>query len=811
MDLFARVRRRIRAVAALGAVVVLGACGGIAPSGFSGDVEVLLARGQAYTEYLSQRDALKIRDAEVLALGYLERARRGLGSPFRLIEYALRDPDLPEAVRERVAYAILAQVLNGRIYQVDPAVLDVIGLVGVPVGQRSGAAQMELIERTVAAAPSATSGERAVRLGYRLATAERVTERVPHTVVSHVAALVADRRRASEDAHALLRASARAGVDPLELLRRWRRERVFRVERPPLAPLAAVEEVAVARDAPQLASGLRALALRLRAPTSLVGGRDGDPGAPEGFLSPVAAERFLALAKRRDYPAQAPVAVAVSISRSSFLDRPDLRPWEVEARRWFVDAAWNEERLVAATTLLRGSGAGRGVRLPLMEVQAATFLRAWNQEEPWYPGDPAPAVRDVVGRFGLADVVFDAEVPERWRPYYLRMLARGLADLQRVLPTASVRGLRVRIGPLAEGVEALALHDPRSRTLHLPPRTGAGTLAHEVAHDLDWQLARRRYARRGGYATDLAVKYQRGDRIAASVVGLADAIRPPEGTSGTDPHDVRPAEVFARGTDWFVAAALAREGRTDGYLSSFQDPALTGYGTTRGPDVGGGAVPALLAILDAIAPVEEAIRSWALESYGPTRTLSPMEVASAVLDAGRELPPEERLAAVASAGDRSLEILSSAGCRLTPTPETRRLLTAKRELIRRSARAAARGAAIDAIHELARRELGTGASPRVERWLGWRLYGVPEAVDSAVYALTPAFEDLLYRAEHLVREAEVPFGSAFRTPGGASLCGGNPFARGLRVRGSLPGAPIGGRTWPAPGIGGQLGDLRAPG
>lgn len=790
---------------------VLAACGGIAPSEFSGDVQVLLARGEAYSVHLARQAPRSLSDEEVLALGYYERARLGLGSPFRLIEYALRDPGLTPAAHERVAYGVLAQVLDGRTYHVDPVLLDGVRFWlagGAPPG---GAAQLELIERTVAAAPTATSGERAVRLAYRLAAAERAVEQVPFSVVSHVAAMVADRRRAAADARTLLRTATRTGTDPLELLRTWRRELAFQVESPALTPLGVSEEVAVARDAPRMAGGLRALGLRLQTAGPPAGGPEEDVGTVQrSFLQGEAADRLHALAQRRDYPAQAPVAVAVAVNRRAMLDRPDLGQRELDARRWFLDEAWNEERLAGALAVLRQSGDAWGPRAMVTGLQAAVFLRAWSQEEPWYPGDPAPAVKDVVGRFGLAGVEFAAEVPEAWRPYYLRVIARGLADLQRVLPTASIRGLAIRVGPLSDDASALALHDPRSRTLHLPPRTGAGTLAHEVAHDLDWQLARRRYGRRGGYATDLAIKDRRQDRIAMSLSGLAEAIQPLPTEADPNPHDVRPAEVFARGFDWFVAARLAREGRTGGYLSSFQDAGLTGYGTTRGPDVGGGATPALLSLLEAVAPVNSETRDWALAAYGPTRTLSPLELAAGILGAGAELPPEQRLAAIAAAGGRSLRAVSSASCRLSSAQGLRQLVAAQRRLISESTRAAARGAALQAIRELGESELGSGARSRVDGWLAWRLHGAPEPVDSAVLALAPAFEDLLYRAA-TVAEEEVNVVNAFHAPGTASLCGGNPFAPGLgRGSGALLAAPLRTHAWPAPALGPALADAAPP-
>src|SRR5690606_41291640 len=92
-------------------------------------------------------------------------------------------------------------------------------------------------------------------------------------------------------------------------------------------------------------------------------------------------------------------------------------------------------------------------------------------------------------RFGIASVRFDDGVPAEWRPYYRRMLAQSLADLQRVLPALDTRGLRVHFGKSPGRDATLALHDPSRRTVYLPPATCAGTLAHEIAHDLDSHVA----------------------------------------------------------------------------------------------------------------------------------------------------------------------------------------------------------------------------------------------------------------------------------------------------------------------------------
>jgi hypothetical protein len=229
-------------------------------------------------------------------------------------------------------------------------------------------------------------------------------------------------------------------------------------------------------------------------------------------------------------------------------------------------------------------------------------------------------------------VRFDAGVPERWRPYFRRMLADGLRDLRRVLPAVSLDGARVRFRAGALGGATLAMHDPRSRTIHLPIATSAGALAHEVAHDLDWQMGRRRYARRGSYGTDVVVREQRG-RLAASLRGLTSArLIPPAGANSARPPDeVRPAEVFARTLDWFVSIALARDGRVNGYLSAVQDEVLAGHVAVLPRDVAGWSAEALAEVLEEMTLVGAPLREWLLAQWGPARVRRPYTLAREVI------------------------------------------------------------------------------------------------------------------------------------------------------------------------------------
>src|SRR5215216_5212222 len=59
-------------------------------------------------------------DELAIALGYLERLRLGVGSPFSLVDAAQRDPRLSGAMGSRVAWALLERLRRGDAYVVDP-------------------------------------------------------------------------------------------------------------------------------------------------------------------------------------------------------------------------------------------------------------------------------------------------------------------------------------------------------------------------------------------------------------------------------------------------------------------------------------------------------------------------------------------------------------------------------------------------------------------------------------------------------------------------------------------------------------------
>lgn len=736
----------------LASLVLVLSCGRDDPGVRVPDIERGLEGGRSFAHTLVARGraAEDLSDEATVALGYLERLRLGLGSPFRLMDQALQDPRLDDSTRTRTAWALLSRVLDGHAYQVNPAALDRMGLVGVGSRDGVGSRHLELIESAITEARDPRSGELAVRLAYALAAAERGFGRRAPELAAQAAALVRDREIAKRDAERLLRFAASERRDPLELVGVWRAERRFEVEQPLLAELPLAAEHEAIELAPRLASAIHGLELRLS-------GQDD------------------ARTRTGSAPPQTPVVIAVGMHRNELFGHA-ADPHVREALRRFVERATNEERFAAEHAILAGGGATGG-ELARVALTAAVGLRPYAQERVWFPGFGGPSTRELEDRFGLAAIEFD-DVPARWRPYYRRMLAEALTDMQRVLPSLDLRGLRIHFGSSRSKSATLALHDPSRRVIHLPPATGAGTIAHEVAHDLDWQVALRRFRVRGDYGSDRATR--RGDdRLAASLQRLTTAtLAPPVPGDSTPPlHARRPAEVFARSLDWFVVVSLAREGRMNGYLSSVQDDLLTGYGTVLPPDITGTAGLALVSILDEVAPVYPETREAFLRGYGPFRSLTAFDLVRRIVES--ELPeglatypevvtiatdaatstagaaevalPQPYLAAAGAAGtafealerarDEAIRSIEAWACRLPPAAYDRSLEIARQRLVAHAAAARARGVALHYATEIA----GTDG----RRWLARRFYGGPAGPAPLDEATTAILTQLGDRADNV--------------------------------------------------------------
>jgi hypothetical protein len=656
-----------------------------------------------------------------IAAGYMERLRLGLGSPFRIAEMALADPRLETDTGARIAWAVLARTMDRQAYAIDPSVLDRIGT--GPLGVRPGAGRyhLDLIEGAIRQSSDPRSGELAVRLGYALAAAEGAITPRGTELSTRVAALIRDRELAQRDAERLVQQAGESGIDALDLLTRWRADRQFLVEQPALTPISPDAELHAIELAPRLARVIHDL-------SQTGGGTDGTTVRPPvTLLGPAAALALRAAAETLDAPPQTPIALAARLHRNELLESPWLDGDEKTRRETFLLRATSEERFVAEYALLtRRSAWDNGPALTALS--AAIGFRTYAQEPVWFPGQDGPSTRELLERYGLASVTFDEEVRPAWRPYYRRMLDLAFNDLRTVLPSLDLRGLHVTFGDRARPDATLAMHDPRRRTLTLPPLTASGTLAHEIAHDLDWQIALRRYRVRGDYASDRAAR-SGSDRFARRVQVLAGAaIDAKSEPSSASDHARRPAEIFARSIDWFVAVSLAGQNRSNGYLSSVQDDILTGYGTVRPPDVTGNAGNALIAILDEVAPVYPRTREWYVHQYGLNRSLTPyelvrrmveMEVPGEVGAAGVTAPASAaaRFAAIERARSDGFAAIDQWLCRAPGATYQPRFEAARRSLVLEAARARARGVALDLARSVAGKEGGL--------WVARRLFDSP--------------------------------------------------------------------------------------
>lgn len=580
-----------------------------------------LAFADSMERSLGTRAPGAIARGEAVAGLYLERLRLGLGSPFRMIDQALRDPDVSPELRRPLAEAMLARTLYGLTYRAGHAALDLIE-VDRGSGLGPGRVHQAIIDSVVAASDDPRIGELAVRLAYRLGAASGVLSPRAPEIATAAAAQARDRVLATRDARDLVTAAERGDVGQFALLRMWRETRRFAVERPVIVPLSPrAEREAIAR-LPQLVARVEAVSGTLPDSGGVTASRSGMIPAAQGDGL---ASRMAAVAGVRDAPPQAPVVIAVSgyaaLVTGTATDAGTI------ARRRFVLSSVNEESLAAEYALLRVRSRGEVPGAALAVLTAGVALRPYGQERIPGVGDPSPTARDLQSRLGVA-VTFDGSVRPGWRPVLLRNLDGAIEDLRRTLPGFDPRGLRVHLGPSPMGDRALAMHDPIGRVIYFPVGSSSGVMAHEFAHDLDWQAARREYGGTGWYRTDHAAR-QPSDVLAGALRQMASATR--GGSLGKTARD-RPTEVFARNVDWYVSAALAREGRTNGHLSAAQDPVLTGYAAAITPEAARDGGSATLRALDRLTTLPAPARDWFSGWFGAERRLSVHEAMRQVLE-----------------------------------------------------------------------------------------------------------------------------------------------------------------------------------
>jgi hypothetical protein len=114
----------------------------------------------------------------------------------------------------------------------------------------------------------------------------------------------------------------------------------------------------------------------------------------------------------------------------------------------------------------------------------------------------------------------------------------------------------------------------------------------------------------------------------------------------------RPAELFARGVDWLAAAALAREGRMNGYLTSVQDEAIPGYAGVVVPEPGeaGSSADALVEVLDDMTTLPSVTRAWYLDRFGAAAPTDPDGIVHLALTATTGYATERALRVLGLSG-----------------------------------------------------------------------------------------------------------------------------------------------------------------
>ncbi|HEY5546564.1 MAG TPA: hypothetical protein VIK50_10955 [Gemmatimonadaceae bacterium] len=582
-----------------------------------------LAFADSLEKSLANRQPAAISRSEAVAALYLERLRLGLGSPFRLIDQVLRDPAVHPVGADALAEAMLARTMMGDAYRPRPAALD---LIYFRADRGLGARHQAIIDSVVSASTDPRIGELSIRLAYRLASASGAVSRRAPEIATAAAAQARDRILSMRDARALFTAADRDKVRRVTLLRVWHESRRFEVERPVIVPLTARDEREAVENLPALVTRIEGVAAEAQPFEETARNVYGQNA--ERLRGDAVPSRMVAMATTRDQPPLAPIIVAVR--GYSGLLRNSEGSADRMSRLRFVERSSNEETLAAEYALLMARTRRAVPEADAAILTAGVALRPFAQEKAWLQGDDAPTVRDLSVRFGVA-VTYDATTHAGWRPFFQRTLELAILDMKRVLPGFDPRGLRVHFGVSPLGDRALALHDPIRRAIYFPPTSHSGVMAHEFAHDLDWQAARRAYGGTGWYRTDHAVR-QSVDQLAGALRQMASATRN-DSASAPMMGVARPTEVLARNVDWFVSASLAREGRVNGHLSAAQDPVLTGYASAITPEAARDGGSATLRALDGLTSIPSATRSWFSELYGAERRLTVHEAVRRVLEA----------------------------------------------------------------------------------------------------------------------------------------------------------------------------------
>ncbi len=556
-----------------------------------------------------------------LALGYFARLELGLGSPFRLVDLARTDPRLPSAWRPRVAHALMSRLIrDSQAMRPLPSAIDVAMDGSAP----SGAALLRLIDSVMTRDVDSPLALDAIGIAAAQSSVRGVLRQGAVPLIDAAALMAHDRVRARRDVERAVTAASRSDGDLLQVVALWRAERRFSVERPLMADVAPPPRRVAAR-VPMMRAAIERVVEN--ADTAIARASVGLSPLPRN-----ASDALGLLISIRTRPPQPQVRLGVLDARVVAADRRAATAPRVTR---VLMNAHNEEALTLA---LASADSGTAPILAAGALLAAQGMRTLAQEPAYHPGVLALRPEQVAARLGLASLTFGRDVPASWYAYYAREFSSAVDALRDVFPRASFVGLNVHIGDRVL-TGALAVHDPRTRTLTLPLATGFGAVGHELMHDLDWQSARDYAGRAGTYATDNASRGARVQPIAAPLARLAEFV--PVGSLSTAyaTEARRPAELLARGADWFLASALARQGRMHGALTAVQDGWIRGYASAAGPAAFGDHDAALSALFDlmptlavraAVPPRSDAEREPDLGTIARAAWFTPMPTADSL-------------------------------------------------------------------------------------------------------------------------------------------------------------------------------------
>lgn len=696
----------------------------------------------------AQRDPQTLTNEDVIAIGYLEQQRLGFGSPFRLAEQAMSDSRLSEDMREKTAWAVLVRTMEGKGYQVHPRSLDRIGVLGGGTSLGSGEGHLRVIERAIRESKDAWTGERAVRMAYAIAEAEGSVAQKGAVQAAYVAALVKDRRQAQEDVSRLLDKAHKSKKDPLDLLKEWRATYQFSAEAPSLRGTEKSDEAEAIRQALKIAKEVRLVGPLMQNQAVRTYHRSQVPS----LLSREAAARLSTIADSTNAPPNSAIRNVMTGTDKLVRTIGEVSRIHEMAVERFLQKSITSEHLTAELVLLdRWSRSEDGI-LPLVQLSVAVGLRAFKQEPVIVAKAPFSVIREVEQRNGFRQISFSSGTPESWQAHYAILLDQAIRDIKLVLPGFSAQGLNVRFGESDYKEPYLALHNPNKRTIYLPPQRFAGTLMHELAHDLDWQMARRSLGKKGVYWSDDLVNKNRKHSMNGLMRSLVQSQSRNMGKPLSDRILTRPAEVFARNVDWLVTTGLAGQGRSNGYLSAYQDEVLLGYGSVTIYDAEGQQGTAVIRLLEAITSLEPKAKAKLQASVGTKRRNTPEDLVRILIKSDvegdrrrRQLNPDdalriladtrERITGLARKRDLLIEAEEASICEAVPLTLGQLGPAVRKDLIREVAQAKIRGLLLESAYQMAG---GNGYY-----WMAQRLYGPPLRTAPVSVEVEVALKELL--------------------------------------------------------------------